>query len=204
MREQGGARQDDVSREARRHGLAWSRSKVAALERGEKSISIEELALLPRILAEATGSVVSVGMLVPDDVLVRLTDAVAIPGETLKRVYGGTGVQPETIPHETHIEIMRKTFPGVPHLVVGEAEQKAAPRLGVDAATVATVAYDLWGRSLGAERDARVAEREPDASPDRRRALRGQVTRHLVEQVAAEIKRRETGGDGQRQEEAGR
>ncbi|WP_261570339.1 hypothetical protein [Frankia gtarii] len=75
---------------------------------------------------------------------------------------------------------------------------------GRGAAFVALVARDLWGNSLANERDRLVAESEPDASPDRRRELRERVTRQLVDQVTEEIRRRETGGDGQRQEEAGR
>lgn len=50
IREAGGLTQDEVGREARRLGLGWSRSAVAALERGDKSVSAEELVLLPLML----------------------------------------------------------------------------------------------------------------------------------------------------------
>ena len=192
VREAGDARQDDVARAARRYGLAWSQSKVAALERGDKPISLEEFALLPIVLADATGSPVSIGALVPDDVLVRLTEVVTVPGELMKQVYADEPVQPETVSHERHARIMRVTFPDVPFLDIGDAEQKAAVRLRVTPGAVATAAGQLWGRSLAAERDRVVREREPDASPDRRRALRGQVTRQLLDVLAAELAGRES------------
>lgn len=88
--------------------------------------------------------------------------------------------------------------------VPSEAEHKAAKRLAEDPHVILGLSSLLWGRSLAEERDRLVDEQHPDASVDRRRALRGRVTRQLVDQMAAEIRRRETRGDGERQEEAGR
>ncbi|MBL7493881.1 hypothetical protein I6A60_31315 [Frankia sp. AgB1.9] len=187
IRELHGARQDDVSRTARLYGLAWSRSKVAELERGEKPVSIEELALLPRILTDLAGAdMIGTVDLVPSNALIRLNDTVTITGETLRGILGGRGVGIESarVPHDPDgwkWEIAER-MPGG-----GEAERKTARALGVTPADVISAAYRLWKRPLTDERDRIVTERDPDASPDRRRALRGQVTRTLVEQLTAEI-----------------
>jgi len=66
------------------------------------------------------------------------------------------------------------------HAAAGEAEQKAARKLGVHPAAVALAAQRRWGRSLTDERDRRVMERSSDESPRRVQAIRGHVTRTLI------------------------
>lgn len=86
-----------------------------------------------------------------------------------------------------------------------EADRVAARRLGENPMVIVALSRALWGRVLAEERDRVVSERvDAGDAPDRLRALRGRVTRQLVGQLADEIRRRETGGDGKRQEEAGR
>jgi transcriptional regulator with XRE-family HTH domain len=50
LREQLGARQEDVAREARRYGLTWSRATVATIELGRRQLSVGEFLLLPLVL----------------------------------------------------------------------------------------------------------------------------------------------------------
>jgi hypothetical protein len=67
----------------------------------------------------------------------------------------------------------------------GEAEQKAARRLGVTALELAEAAWSLWGQSLTAQRDTLVeASAPPGISVSSRRALRGRVTRGLLDELA--------------------
>src|SRR5882724_9856802 len=78
LREQAGVRQDDIAVRARLLGLNWTRSTVAALERGEKAISIEELVLLTTLLNAALGrhygqDWITVAELFDDDADVRLS-----------------------------------------------------------------------------------------------------------------------------------
>jgi transcriptional regulator with XRE-family HTH domain len=70
------------------------------------------------------------------------------------------------------------------HDAAGEAEQKAARRLGVPVLAVALEARRRWGRSLTAERDGRVAT-QLGAQADRRRlqAVRGHVSRTLLAEL---------------------
>lgn len=202
LREAADVRQEEIARIARVHGLTWSRSKVAALERGDKPVSLEEFVLLPRILAEATGSMVASGMLIEDGAVIRLTDRISAPGETLKSVLGGQWVRPEASMVPFVMELPEMVMaPSASTPTFDDTDRRVGARLGEHPATVASLAHHLWGRSLSTERDQRTKEREPDASPDRRRALRGQVTRQLIDELAAELGHRgesapPAGGDG--------
>ena len=69
------------------------------------------------------------------------------------------------------------------HEAAGEAEQKAARKLGVHPAAVALAAHRRWGQSLTAERDQRVLGRSPGESPRRIQAIRGHVTRLLIAEL---------------------
>ena len=65
-----------------------------------------------------------------------------------------------------------------------DAEQKAARRLNVSPFAIALAARKIWRRSLTAERDRRGAVRETDEMvPTSRKAIRGHVTRMLVEEI---------------------
>ena len=76
-----------------------------------------------------------------------------------------------------------------------EAEQKAAKRLGVTADDIMAGALYLWGRTLSAERDARAEKQATDdASPRRLQAIRGHVTRDLLNELRPVL---ETKGDTQ-------
>jgi hypothetical protein len=69
----------------------------------------------------------------------------------------------------------------------GEAEQKAARRLGVTPAEVAVVSRDLWDRSLTDERERRLQEMDEADAP--RRSLRG-IRAHLTRRLVADLARR--------------
>lgn len=49
------ASHDDVARAARRYGLSWTTQWVAAVERGQRAPTAEQLIALPMVLAEAFG-----------------------------------------------------------------------------------------------------------------------------------------------------
>jgi hypothetical protein len=68
--------------------------------------------------------------------------------------------------------------------VAGDAELKAARRLRVPPVAVALAARRSWKRSLTEERDRRVAEEAPaDATPRTLQALRGHISRGLLEEL---------------------
>ncbi len=65
----------------------------------------------------------------------------------------------------------------------GESEQKAARRLGVSAEEVAVAARRLWGQGLTAERDERVARQRAELEGRSLQAVRGHVTRALLQEL---------------------
>jgi hypothetical protein len=98
------------------------------------------------------------------------------------------------------------------HVDLGDADQKAARRLGIGTDELLSAATALWGRSLTAERDRRVDVGVPSSADDHRvmvvandrpvlaspegqqralRALRGHTTRELLKELRATLNRAE-------------
>lgn len=226
-REAAGVRQDDVSEAARSYGLAWSRARIWALESGEKSISAEELILLPLILSDACRREVTLADLIADDARIGLSSAVVVAGYAARKILAGEDLGAVPVNDLHTPSLTYRMYPGqspeiasrkaqalwerfrlvqdrlhqfVPDDMTGgefdrllegvpsEAERKAAKRLTEDPHVVLGLSRLLWGRSLSEERDRLVDERaDAGADADRLRALRGRVTRQLVERLAEEI-----------------
>jgi hypothetical protein len=189
LREQHGRRQDDVARAARELGLAWSRSKVAALERGDKALPAEELMLLPLVLAEAQCGQPSLADLLPQGSgTVRLGDQTTMPAAVLAQVVRGEDVDLSevTSPSIRRPSVIARavsdTAPATDSVsavvtraassdttaatellaaerAAGDAERIAARRLGVPFTAVVAAALATWGHGLTEERDARAAQR---------------------------------------------
>lgn len=222
VRELAGVRQGDVALAARRHGLAWTQSKVAALERGDKAVGVEELALLPLVLTSACGRPVHLPELIAPDAELRVGDLV-MPGRSLLALYAGRPaptMRRRRLPQGRVVQRFKRSVErlaqsplaraaerisqlglgSVNDLLrwaegIAEAEAAAGRRLGEHALVVVALSHALWGRTLTEERDRIVAEQAPDASPGRRRALRGQVTRRLVQELGDELERRAGAAD---------
>lgn len=219
LRESAGARQDDVSAAAQRHGLAWPRSKVAALERGEKSLSAEELLVLPSILTMALDrhdSPVSYVELFDSDAPVRLgragtrsswaaardipeilrgddkiMTATAKPSAQAAWV-AGQGLAAQARIRDLDLGRIRASMLSAVESEQTEADAKAARATGESTAVLAFVAAHLWGRSLSAERDRRAALTIPgDAPPRTVQAKRGRITRDLIAEAKTYITDRE-------------
>ena len=206
IREAVGARQDDVAAAARGWGLRWTRSKIAALERGEKALDLAEIVVLAQAMGEVAGHPVAVADLLAGDGAVRLSSALVLHRGSLRRFVGGNPV-----------EVLSGDIPGGPERVeavmarmpaalaraaamagddtsvalilhaeehAGEAEERVARTLGVSKMDVAHLAVGLWGRTLAEERDQRVGDDVPVAS---RSAKRGRATRQLVEELRARL-----------------
>lgn len=81
FREAQGIRQEDIANEARRYGFPWGRSSVAALEAGNRDLSIGELLILPSMIKRLGG-----------------WDEPLIPGETRIKVNENLWIQASQIP----------------------------------------------------------------------------------------------------------
>lgn len=207
IRTRAGIRQQDLADAARRFGLSWNRSRIATLERGEKAVSIEELVMLAYVLSEACGWDVRVTNLLDSDQRVLLSPVWTAPARSVGQLLAGHGDAPGV--HGTRLPVTslpaglveRMDQLGLGDLnvvaclsLVGETEESAGRRLGEHAAVVVALSRFLWGERLSNERDWIVAKQAPGADGERLRALRGQVTRTLVGQLAAEIERRNVHG----------
>jgi hypothetical protein len=218
--------QDAVGRRARAGGLPWSRSTIAQLELGTKTVDVGELVLLAHALQ------VSVRDLLRTDGMIQLSPTMAMTSKGLCDVLAGKVLHLTTSPRARvsitasagsswgatgdvllergesiqdlatptklraraeRLQRLERILPRISNLQLGaaleaahgETERKAARTLHVDdPAEVAVAALRLWGRSLTQERDARVVDAAaPDASPRTLQALRGHVTRHLLEEI---------------------
>ena len=224
LREASGKTQEDVSRAARSIGLAWPPSKIAALERGEKSISPEEMFLLPPMLEMAFDREVSYRDLFTSDVTVTLSPKMKVQASELRAVFSSDQTL-DFLPTRQELaadamagleSFRRKLQPITARLKAldlptsfmelqvagraaqGLAEERAARKIGEQKIVVAAIALKLWGRGLTEERDARLAESLPnDAPPATVQAKRGRITRDLVAEITAYITARED-GDGSR------
>lgn len=213
-----GLTQDHVSTAARRAGLGWGRSTIAQLEAGTKQVSAEELLLMPFVWLIAFDQEMTLpGLLGPWDgdrrgERVDLTpDAALTPAAAVRVLTGSVAADVLTSgaveipatrsgrvgPALERLEGYRRLWPAMPRTrlvsveeaAAGEAEQKAARRLGVAAADVSVLAHRLWGRGLTAERDRRVeGARGESASPRSVQAARGHITRQLLAELEPLLK----------------
>jgi transcriptional regulator with XRE-family HTH domain len=171
LREAASRRQEDVAIAARTHGFDWLQATVAMIERGHRRLSLEEFFALPSI-----GRAAGLGE-------VPLADWITV-GETASRaiqVSASYVLAPPAVEHR------------------GDAERRAARRFGVSPAALTRAAGQRWGRSLTAERDDRLAGRVRATAtvtgtltiaPRSLQAHRARVTRQLLEELRAVLKRR--------------
>lgn len=199
LREKQELRQDDLAKRAANFGLRWDRTVIARLEAGKRHVGLEELLLLALMFK------VHPGELLPGDDLVVLSPAVALRAGLLRDVLAerrmpSTSVDFEAVlpqgppihgdayvgPDGRLAVLPLGTVDAALRGPTGDAERKAAKRLGVDPYVVSLTAFRLWGKSLSDQRDAEVDSENPE---DERslRARRGHVTRRLVAELGAAI-----------------
>ena len=195
LRQERGARQEDVAARAREIGLTWSRATVALLEAGRRQLSVGEFLLLPFVLTVndahesprladffvREGSVWLVGdVKLPSSALRTLLQGRS-PRRTTSLPAGLPGVAKRTSTEPGDLETAEKD-------ALGDAEQKAARKLGIAPISVAIAARKLWGRTLTAERDRQISEKTPEAvSPRTLQALRGHVSRLLTAKLSTVV-----------------
>lgn len=213
LRQQYGDSAEDVASAARDLGLTWRRATVAQIENGERGLSAEELVLLPLILGLACGLPHSWEELIGDGDDVRLGPEVTVARSVVVDVLSGRagelglGAGIDAPLAERERQALKGFKAALPQLrawweaawpgmtfaqgsaaqkdAAREAEQKAARKLGVSPLVLSVAAHRTWGRGLTDERDRRVAEQtSDDASARTVQAVRGHVTRRLLDEVA--------------------
>jgi transcriptional regulator with XRE-family HTH domain len=186
LREADGTRQDQLAAAARRYGLRWNQATIAAVELGRRKLSLGEVALLPLVLAEGLGDpnagarLLGVGELIPDvDQDVDVSPGLRLPLRTVRMLFGGpseSAERPEPSARRPELD------------AAGDAERKAARKLGVSPHAVALAARTLWNQGLTEERDRRVGNPARALSRRSLQARRGRVTRRLVQELAPLLK----------------
>lgn len=186
-----GRQQWHIADAARTLGLAWDQSRVAGLERGAKALSAEELLRLPLVLQWAGCGSPTLADLLPSDrnERIRLDSSTTASAGLLRDVLAGQADPRGTITPAgatpRGFGLPRFGSPADEPAEHRDAERTAAARLGIPVADVVRLSRTLWeGRSLTDERDRLVAARSSVGdTPDRTAALRGRVTRDLIEQL---------------------
>lgn len=202
--------QDEVATAMRAHGFAWDRTTVAKVERGSRSLALDEALALCLVLD------VGLVSLLPTRGQVEVTPTLTLSAKSVREALTSTEaeglskrrttirvdrteevVDVATVigdlgPIAGEIERVLGHSPSAAMLADavlaerGDAEQTAARRLDLSPLQVAALALALWERSLTDEREHRLATQVRRAAPDRgRRAVRGHITRELLAELSA-------------------
>ncbi|KLL10806.1 helix-turn-helix domain-containing protein [Protofrankia coriariae] len=190
LREQWQWTQHEMAVTFQRHGLSWTRVRVAAIERGDRD-TVDLGTLL--LLSEAIG--VAPAEFFAGDGDVRLSPQAVAPRAYVREQLSGT---PSHLRSTDLLVTIKPDNPnlGIRPITSTEADEALARRLGASTQTVVMEALTLWGHSLTDERDRRVRALG-DMEPNERQAHRGHITRELsreIEQRLAETDAREDQG----------
>jgi transcriptional regulator with XRE-family HTH domain len=194
LRERGRLTQHETAHLLLRRGMPLSRSKIAAIEAGERP----NLAFADVLMLANTFNV-ELAELFEGDGEVALTEYVTLPRSMIRDGIRGISVLGGSDGWDT--ENRRNELLGLARMrsdgdavkaaspLATEADRALAHRLNVPARAVAETAIELWGRTLTDERDFRVAELG-DMDVGERQAHRGHITRELSQQIQAELDER--------------
>jgi transcriptional regulator with XRE-family HTH domain len=157
--------------------LGWQQSHVAALEAGDRAtLPLDDVLLLCAELGA------TISDLMAGDGKVALTRRGRPHREATLVALRNVGLA-ETMPRGEGIRGEVAI-----HLMTSDTERKAARKLGVAPERVTAAALGRWGHSLAAERDRRLKARaKPGASDRSIQALRGHITRELLDEIQPTI-----------------
>ncbi len=172
LREAAGRELDDLVPTARAHGLDWTVTWLASVERGTRALSAEHLLALPVVLSAALGTRVSLAdLLVGEAAVVLGSTGRSVPGAYLLEVVTGPPVRrtftPTPRPPESaaaaaaaravqRLRDIRDAGLGDVDIraltkaesEAGAADARLAKRLGVPPIAVVAAAASLWGSSV--------------------------------------------------------
>lgn len=176
-----GLTQDQLAEYLRAFGLDWDQGAIARLEAGKKERLTfrQALQLLLALQIDAAELIDA-----PDLTMIELAPGYRLRADVLRQ-----NLDPArpVVPGGVHTPPALDT-PDVRRagriLSPGEAERKAARKLGVPAQLIVDTAVRLWGRRLPDERDTRLTEASSGRSLQ---AARGHVTRQLLAELAAHL-----------------
>jgi transcriptional regulator with XRE-family HTH domain len=192
LRKQRGLTQHELAQLWKRQGLNWARSKIAALEAGNRPrVDCAELVLMAAGLGVTAGELFEGAGEVHLSPYPRVVDR-----ESLRSAFAGSPIDPiagrwlpgpEREARDEHMRGFLATVKPYPWDSPSEADGELARRLGVPTDVVVTAAMSIFdGRTLTEERDRRVTKLG-QLSMSERMAHRGHVTRELSTMVEDQI-----------------
>lgn len=185
--------QHEAARLFARRGAPLSRSKIAAIEAGERP----NLAFAD-VLVMAHTFDVEVAELFDGTGPVAIAEHVVLSRPVIRGLLRGTNAAEGSVswdPQTHHAELLRIADVRaegdaltVSQFRLVDADHALAQRLNVAPQLVVDVALQIWGNTLTEERDARVS-RFGGMDLGERHAHRGHITRELSQEIEAEIAR---------------
>jgi transcriptional regulator with XRE-family HTH domain len=193
-REERGLTQDEVAARLWPLGLSFTRSIVNAVERGTRELTVPEIAAILAVLDADLSLLRDLGPVAMDRGIsinsTTIVDALDQTSRSWLVRFGGA----ELVVRPSTGGVSGRADQSLLKAVTGaysEAEVKAARKLGVSPQAIAKTAEALWGRSLTAERDARIAASGGGPRTARSlQAVRGHVTRALLEELEQKLRAR--------------
>ncbi len=198
LREETGRSQDQLADAARRAGLDWTRASVASLETGRRGLSAEEFLLLPlalRFLDERDHTLAE--LLEGAYKIARPTGGTAVTSFLRSLVNGGDTAAVGAVHRQIAggVGIRASIERGVDYMAAREAERHIARALKVTPEQVVRASWERWRHGLTEERETRVAKRAGEnPSPRSLQAIRGHVTRELIDELRTMIEKGEGNG----------
>jgi hypothetical protein len=190
-------RQADLAQEMRASGLPWTQATVAAVEAGQRSLALEELAGLCGVFYRDLTALLSLD---EGEEGLHFAGELWQPSQVVVELGRGRHMRWAGI-----LESLREGAPlhiallGGPSSLDWSNEPsdpmyvKAARALGVTVAEVEKASRKLYGRALPEERDRRLGEVE-DLAPRTLQARRGHITRELLSELRGKFESTASGG----------
>jgi transcriptional regulator with XRE-family HTH domain len=193
LRDERGMTQVELATMAGRMGMGWTIETVIAIEGGRRRLNFGEGLLVAGLLDSTLSKLAEPGE--DEDVVV---EGVTLPANAWRALLSDkrTPAFLLNVAIDMHGRAVRAE-------ARDDAERQAARRLGMKPAELVELAHELWNdRGLTAERDRRLLEQvgKGPISKPARQALRGHITRRLLQELAEyRIQRQEKMREGLRQ-----
>jgi transcriptional regulator with XRE-family HTH domain len=186
-REEQGMSQDRLAQLLRGYGLHWTRSALAKLEREEReTLTLDQVVILALAMERTPAS------LVEGAEWAALGPDARMRGSALARLLRGEPAWKSDSDFDVPFVRQFDEGPFDADWVAGDAETRAARRLGREPVEVARAARSLWRHSLTIERDRRlryVSHLDEDVEARSVRAFRGHITRQLLDELRTELEK---------------
>jgi transcriptional regulator with XRE-family HTH domain len=179
-REKAGLSQEDLAAMVR-VDLDWTRSTVGKVERGERMLELDEVAVL--------ASLVGGFRLLDSPAPIQVTERGAtFPPHFLANLFDPRMADPAFSGVEDAFHAIHRKVAAVLSELPHEVERRAAARLSITVERLADETKKLYGRNFVEERDGRVRQLQDSGDIRSLRAIRGQVSGELIKEVRGHLR----------------